>query len=119
VGDIHEVQFFSSKDLFPKSEAESDTLKFGQTFTDHMFIMDYSDGEGWHDGRIVPYGPLALDPAAAVLHYSQQMFEGLKAYKAADGRILLFRPYMNAARTNRTNERMCIPPLTRSFLSKP
>jgi branched-chain amino acid aminotransferase len=76
-----------------------------------MFIMDYSTEKGWHDGRIVPYGPLMLDPAASVLHYGQEMFEGLKAYKTTDGRILLFRPYMNAARTNRTNDRMCIPTL--------
>ena len=93
----------------PKTKPDPDTLRFGQNFTDHMFVMDYADGKGWHDGRIVPYGPLMLDPAAAVLHYAQEMFEGLKAYKTTDGRILLFRPYMNAARTNRTNERMCIP----------
>lgn len=103
--------FAIHKTTSPKAKPDPDTLKFGRTFTDHMFVMDYSDDKGWHDGRIVPYGPLMLDPAAAVLHYSQQMFEGLKAYKAADGRILLFRPDMNAKRTNKTNERMCIPPL--------
>jgi branched-chain amino acid aminotransferase len=95
----------------PKTKPDPDTLKFGKTFTDHMFILDYSTEKGWHDGRIIPYGPLMLDPAAACLHYAQQMFEGLKAYKTTDGRILLFRPYMNARRTNKTNERMCIPEL--------
>lgn len=74
-----------------------------------MFIMNYSEGKGWHDGRIVPYAPIELDPAAAVLHYAQEMFEGLKAYKAKDGRVLLFRPDMNAKRTTLTSDRICIP----------
>ena len=106
---MSKYNFTISKTSSPKTKPDPDTLKFGQTFTDHMFIMDYEDGKGWHDGRVVPYGPLMLDPAAAVLHYSQQMFEGLKAYRADDGRILLFRPYKNAARTNKTNDRMMIP----------
>lgn len=84
-------------------------LKFGTIFTDHMFIMNYETGKGWHDARIVPYQPVVLDPAAMVFHYGQEMFEGLKAYKAEDGRILLFRPDMNAKRTNNTNSRLCIP----------
>lgn len=84
-------------------------LGFGKIFTDHMFVMDYTEGKGWHDGRVVPYGPLTLDPAAAVLHYAIEMFEGMKAYKTADGRVLLFRPDMNIKRTNITNERICIP----------
>ena len=103
--------FAIEKTANPKTKPDPDTLKFGRNFTDHMFIMDYSVEKGWHDGRIVPYGPLALDPAAACLHYAQEMFEGLKAYKTEDGRILLFRPDMNAKRTNVTNERMCIPPI--------
>lgn len=102
-------EFTIQKTTAPKAKPDPDKLKFGKTFTDHMFVMDYTAEKGWHDGKIIPYGPLMLDPAAAVLHYSQQMFEGLKAYKTADGRILLFRPDMNAKRTNRTNERMCIP----------
>ncbi len=101
--------FTIQKTTAPKTKPDPDTLKFGKAFTDHMFVMDYSTEKGWHDGRIIPYGPLMLDPASAVLHYSQQMFEGLKAYEADDGRILLFRPDMNAKRTNKTNERMCIP----------
>lgn len=86
-------------------------LKFGTIFTDHMFIMNYTEGNGWHDARVVPYQPLTLDPSAMVFHYGQEMFEGLKAYKAEDGRILLFRPEMNAIRTNNTNRRLCIPEL--------
>jgi len=98
-----------TKTTNPKAKPDPDTLRFGTEFTDHMFIMDYTEGKGWHDGRIVPYGPLSLDPAAVVFHYAQEMFEGLKAYKSADGRVLLFRPDMNAKRTNRTNNRLCIP----------
>ncbi|MCR5609830.1 MAG: branched-chain amino acid aminotransferase [Lachnospiraceae bacterium] len=84
-------------------------LTFGTIFTDHMFVMDYEEGKGWIDPRIVPYGPLSLDPSAMVFHYGQEMFEGLKAYKAEDGRILLFRPDMNAKRANNSNKRLCMP----------
>ena len=93
----------------PKAKPNPDTLRFGTEFTDHMFIMDYEEGKGWIDGRIVPYGPLSLDPAAVVFHYAQEMFEGLKAYKTKEGKVQLFRPDMNAKRTNRTNDRLCIP----------
>ena len=68
----------------PKQKPESKGLRFGTVMTDHMFIMDYTDEKGWHDGRIVPYGPISLDPAAVVFHYGQEMFEGLKAYETAD-----------------------------------
>ncbi|MDR2615632.1 MAG: branched chain amino acid aminotransferase, partial [Oscillospiraceae bacterium] len=74
--------FTVQKTTSPKPKPDPNTLKFGQTFTDHMFMMEYSDENGWHDGRIVPYAPIPLDPAAAVLHYGQEMFEGLKAYRA-------------------------------------
>ena len=93
----------------PKAKPDPDTLKFGKTFTDHMFVMDYDADIGWHDGRIVAYGPLTLDPAAAVFHYGQETFEGMKAYRAKDGRVLLFRPYRNADRARKSNERMCMP----------
>ena len=93
----------------PKTKPDPSTLGFGELFTDHMFIVDYTEGAGWHDARIVPYGPLSLDPAAAVLHYAQEMFEGLKAYTAEDGGVNLFRPEMNAKRTNVTNDRICLP----------
>lgn len=93
----------------PKPKPDQDHLVFGQSFSDHMFEMDYDEGRGWHDGRIVPYGNISIDPASCVLHYAQMMFEGMKAYKTAEGHVQLFRPYMNAQRLNRTNERMCMP----------
>ncbi len=93
----------------PKAKPDMDNLGFGKYFTDHMFIMNYTEGKGWHDARIVPYEPIVLDPAAMVFHYGQEMFEGLKAYKTEDGRTLLFRPDKNIERANRTNERICIP----------
>ncbi len=92
----------------PKAKPEG-ALGFGKIFTDHMFIMDYTEGKGWHDARIVPYGDLSFSPATMVFHYGQEMFEGLKAYKGKDGNAYLFRPDMNAKRTNKTNERLCIP----------
>ncbi len=92
----------------PKAKPEGE-LGFGKIFTDHMFIMDYTEGKGWHDARIVPYGNLSFSPATMVFHYGQEMFEGLKAYKGKDGNAYLFRPDMNAKRTNKTNERLCIP----------
>ena len=95
----------------PKAKPDPATLGFGEVFTDHMFLLDYEEGRGWGDPRIVPYGPIALEPAASVFHYGQEMFEGLKTYKAEDGGLRLFRPDMNAKRTNRTNERICIPPI--------
>ena len=84
-------------------------LKFGTIFTDHMFIMDYEEGRGWYDARVVPYQNLSLAPSCMVFHYAQSMFEGLKAYKTEDGRTLLFRPDKNHERMVRTNERLCIP----------
>ena len=93
-----------TKNPNPGKKPESKGLRFGTVFTDHMFIMDYNPTDGWNNGRIVPYGPIELDPAAVVLHYGQEMFEGLKAYKTPEGRVQLFRPYMNAKRTNSTND---------------
>ena len=94
-----------------KAKPDQNALGFGRYFTDHMFIMDYTDGKGWHDARIVPYGNLSLDPACMVFHYAQEMFEGLKAYRTADGTVQLFRPDKNIERMNNTNERLCIPKL--------
>ena len=95
----------------PKVKPTDETaLGFGQTFTDHMFQMDYTPENGWHNARIVPYGPLLLDPASTSLHYAQLIFEGMKAYQSADGRILMFRPWENMKRINRSGERLCIPP---------
>ena len=94
-----------------KEKPDQNKLGFGRYFTDHMFIMDYTEGKGWHDARIVPYGPLSLDPACMVFHYAQEMFEGLKAYRTPDGTVQLFRPDKNIERMNNTNERLCIPKL--------
>jgi branched-chain amino acid aminotransferase len=100
----------------PKPKPDHTNLVFGTVFTDHLFEMTYNPDKGWHDGKIVPYGPILLEPATTVLHYAQMMFEGLKAYKARDGRILLFRPDKNAQRTNISNERMCIPPIDETLM---
>ena len=110
--------FEIQKTTAPKAKPDQNALGFGKYFSDHMFIMEYSADKGWHDGKIVPYGPISLDPAAAVLHYAVEMFEGMKAYKTNDGRVLMFRPEMNAKRANITNERMCIPQIDEElFLS--
>lgn len=98
-----------------KKPVDQTKLSFGNVFTDHMFLMNYDTGEGWHNPRIVPYGPLQLDPAAMILHYGQEVFEGMKAYKTKDGRILLFRPDQNFKRMNISNERLCIPPIDEKF----
>lgn len=100
----------------PKEKPDPNTLRFGDVMTDHMFIMNYDKDKGWHDGRILPYGPIPMDPAASVFHYGQEMFEGLKAYKSDDGRVLLFRPDMNAKRINTTNQRMCMPILDETLM---
>ena len=92
-----------------KTKPDPKTLVFGQTFTDHMFLMNYETGKGWHDGRIVPYGPLSLEPCAMVFHYAQEVFEGMKAYRTPDGGVQLFRPMENARRLASSCERMCIP----------
>ncbi len=93
----------------PKVKPDESKLVFGQTFTDHMFIMDYEEGKGWFDPRVVPYGPLELDPSAMVLHYGQETFEGLKAYRTKEGHIQLFRVEENAKRLNKSDEQVCIP----------
>lgn len=89
--------------------ADETKLGFGHIFTDHMFVMNYDAGQGWHDARIVPYGDLSLSPAAMCLHYGQEIFEGLKAYRTADGSVQLFRPQENFKRMNNSAERMVIP----------
>ena len=86
-----------------------DKLGFGKVFTDHMFIMDYETGKGWYDARIVPFGNVSLHPASTVLHYGAEIFEGLKAYRRADGGVQLFRPMENIRRMNNSAERMSLP----------
>ena len=99
-----------TKTQAPKKKPEKgEKLGFGEIFTDHMFMMNYTEGKGWYDPRIVPFQNLTMSPAAMVFHYGQEMFEGLKAYRGEDGKTYLFRPDMNAKRTNVTNERLCIP----------
>lgn len=93
----------------PKVKPDYSKLGFGRYFTDHMFLMNYSIEEGWHDARIVPYGPIALDPSAMVFHYAQELFEGLKAYRRKDGGVQLFRPQANIERMNNTCDRLCVP----------
>lgn len=98
------------KTTAPKAKPKKgEALKFGHIFTDHMFVMNYTEGQGWHDARIVPFQNISLSPAAMVYHYGQEMFEGLKAYKDEAGKVYLFRPDMNAKRANRSNDRLCIP----------
>jgi len=99
----------------PKQKPNGENLGFGKIFTDHMFVMNYTEGKGWHDARIVPYQNLSLAPSAMVFHYGQEMFEGLKAYRGSDGKARLFRPDMNAKRTNATNKRLCIPELPEEY----
>lgn len=89
--------------------ASNAPLGFGQLFTDHMFVADYEEGRGWHSARVIPYGPLAIDPAASVLQYAQELFEGFKAIRGVDGKLRVFRPDRHCARLARSSERMCMP----------
>ena len=95
----------------PRPRPAEDQLGFGRHFADHMLLADYVKGQGWHAPRIVPYGPLTLEPSAAGLHYGQLMFEGLKAYRLADGRVALFRLDRHAARMSGGSARLSIPPI--------
>ena len=94
-----------------KSRPSDDALQFGTVFTDHMFQLDHTEGRGWHDPRIIPYQPFTVDPASAVLHYAQAVFDGLKAFRGSDGVVRLFREATHIDRLNRSCERLCIPPL--------
>lgn len=99
----------------PRTDAERRAILanpgFGMNFTDHMAVATWTASDGWHDSAIVPYGPFSLDPATAVLHYAQEVFEGLKAYRHADGSVWLFRPDQNAARLQRSAQRLALPVL--------
>ncbi|MFZ4451462.1 branched-chain amino acid aminotransferase [Salibacterium aidingense] len=99
-----------------KEKPDYSDLSFGKHFTDHMFVMDYNEEDGWFDARITPYEPLLMDPSSLVFHYGQAVFEGLKAYHAKDSGILLFRPEKNFNRLNISNERMNIPAVDPDFL---
>src|SRR5207237_6767099 len=92
-----------------KERPKDKDLAFGTVFTDHMFVADFQEEKGWYDPRVEPYAPLSLDPATAVLHYGQSLFEGLKAFRGKDGTIRLFRPQKHVERLNPTAARMTIP----------
>ena len=98
-----------TKTTCPKEKPDSSTLGFGKIFTDHMFMMDYNSEKGWYNARIIPFAPIALHPASTVLHYGSEIFEGLKAYRRADGQVQLFRPMENIRRLNNSAERLCLP----------
>ena len=93
----------------PKQPPADETLAFGREFTDHMFMMEYDQGKGWRDPRIVPYGPFTLDPACCVLHYGQAIFDGMKAFRGQDGRVRLFRLPDHARRLNRSAHLGAVP----------
>jgi len=98
-----------TKTTAPKAKPDPSTLGFGKFFTDHMFMMEYSREQGWHDARIVPFANLSLHPASTALHYGSEIFEGLKAYRRADGGVQMFRPIENIRRMNNSAERLCLP----------
>ncbi len=100
-----------ANDVELKSKPNEKDLGFGKLFTDHMFVMEYDEGQGWHAGVIKKYENFSLDPAAMVFHYGQAIFEGLKAYRGKDGQIFLFRPEANFQRMNNSAARMCMPQL--------
>ena len=100
-----------TKTTAPKAKPDESALGFGKIFTDHMFMMDYSKDKGWYNARIVPFENLSIHPASTVLHYGSEIFEGLKAYRRADGKVQLFRPIENIKRMNRSAERLCLPEL--------
>lgn len=108
---VQAVEIQIERSAAKKAKPTLDQMGFGIHFTDHMFIVNYAEGQGWHQPRIVPYQPIVLDPAAKVFHYGQTIFEGLKAYKTEDGRTLLFRPEQNVKRLNRSNDRLSVPPI--------
>ena len=100
-----------SKTPAPKKHPQDGELGFGQIFTDHMFLADFQEEKGWYDPRVAPYAPIPLDPAAAVLHYAQAIFDGLKAFRGVDGKVRLFRPQKHIERMNNSARRLNIPPL--------
>ena len=110
-----EIKINKSKNL--KEKPDFSKLGFGKFFTDHMFVMEYNDKEGWHDARIVPFDYIPIHPASTVLHYGAEIFEGMKAYRTADG-YQMFRPIENIKRMNDSAERLCLPTLDEEFTLK-
>ncbi|WP_434812048.1 branched-chain amino acid aminotransferase [Microbacterium sp. bgisy189] len=117
--DLAPLEFAVTRNLAARSAAERDEILaapgFGTNFTDHMVDICWSKGGGWHRPRVQPYGPISLDPAAAVLHYGQEIFEGIKAYRHADGSVHTFRPDQNAKRLQRSARRMALPELPEDY----
>jgi branched-chain amino acid aminotransferase len=107
-----------SRTTSKRDKPKDKDLSFGTVFTDHMFVANFEEEKGWYDPRVEPYGPLPLDPATAVLHYGQGLFEGLKAFRGQDGKIRLFRPQKHVDRLNRTAQKMCIPALDPDLILK-
>jgi branched-chain amino acid aminotransferase len=103
------------KTTAPKQKPPQDNLGFGMHFSDHMFILDYTEGKGWHDARIVPYGALPYEPSMMTFHYGQSIFEGLKAYRTKTDDIVMFRPDQNMKRLNESCDRLCIPRVDEAF----
>ncbi len=104
-------QIAITRTAHPGQPPADETLAFGKVFSDHMFLMNYETGKGWHNPRIEPYGPFTLDPACCVLHYGQAIFDGLKAFRGSDGQIRLFRLADHARRLNNSAHYLCIPEL--------
>src|SRR5437667_7427549 len=115
---MSEMPIRVTKAATKKPKPKDKDLAFGNVFTDHMFVMDFQEEKGWYDPRVEPYGPLSLDPATAVLHYAQALFEGLKAFRGKDGKVRLFRPQSRVERLDKTAHRMCIPALDPDFVLK-
>lgn len=111
---MNDIKFIRNEN--PKPKPKDEELQFGTVFTDHMFVMDYSVERGWHDPRIVPYGPVRFEPSIMVFHYGQAIFEGLKAYRNIKGEVVTFRPMDNFSRLNRSAERLCIPQVDEELL---
>ncbi|MBE5816108.1 MAG: branched-chain amino acid aminotransferase [Clostridiales bacterium] len=111
---MQEIKFIKAQTL--KEKPDESTLGFGKYFTDYMFTMDYTEGEGWHSPTICPYGAVAYEPSLMVYHYGQTIFEGLKAYKNTQGKPVMFRPMENLMRLNRSAERVCIPQIDVDFV---
>ena len=113
--DTAELTFAVTKNLAAKTPAQREEILqnpgFGTSFTDHMVDICWSVRGGWHRPRVQPYGPISLDPAAAVLHYGQEIFEGIKAYRHADGSVWTFRPDQNGRRLQRSARRLALPEL--------
>jgi branched-chain amino acid aminotransferase len=112
----NKMQLKITKTTSPKEKPDFQKLGFGKYFSDHMFTMKYSEGQGWYDPEIVPYAPISLEPSALVLHYGQETFEGLKAYKDESGVISLFRPRDNFKRMINSNDTLCIPAFDPDFV---